>query len=104
MTFEADDGYEIRSAPDRPSGLVFVPVGASKVTKNRLHLDCRPDDQTSEVDRLLALGAHRVDVGQSGRAAGETCSPIRRANEVCVLAPRRVTDTDTGTQFVESVP
>lgn len=100
VTFEADDEYEIRSAPDRLPGLVFVPVGDSKVTKNRLHLDFRPDDQTAEVDRLLALGAHRVDVGQGGQRWDVLADP--EGNEFCVLAPRRV--TDTGTQFVESVP
>ena len=77
VTFEADDEYEIRSAPDRLPGLVFVPVRDSKVTKNRLHLDFRPDDQTAEVDRLLALGAHRVgrrcggaSVGRARRSGG----------------------------------
>ena len=100
VTFEADDEYEIRSAPDRLPGLVFVPVGDSKVTKNRLHLDFRPDDQTAEVDRLLALGAHRVDVGQGEPQWDVLADP--EGNEFCVLAPRRV--TDTGTQFVESVP
>ena len=64
VTFEADEEYEIRSAPDRLPGLVFVPVRDPKVTKNRLRLDFRPDDQTAGVDRLLALGAHVVDVGQ----------------------------------------
>ena len=100
VTFEADDEYEIRSAPDRLPGLVFVPVGDSKVTKNRLHLDFRPDDQTAEVDRLLALGAHRVDVGQGEQRWDVLADP--EGNEFCVLAPRRV--TDTGTQSVESVP
>ena len=100
VTFEADDEYEIRPAPDRLPGLVFVPVRDSKVTKNRLHLDFRPDDQTSEVDRLLALGAHRVDVGQGEQRWEVLADP--EGNEFCVLAPRRV--TDTGTQFVESVP
>jgi hypothetical protein len=32
--------------------------------KNRLQLDFRPDDQDREVDRLLALGASRVDIGK----------------------------------------
>ena len=100
VTFEADDEYEIRSAPDRLPGLVFVPVGDSKVTKNRLHLDFRPDDQMAEVDRLLALGAHRVDVGQGEQQWDVLADP--EGNEFCVLAPRRV--TDTGTQFVESIP
>jgi hypothetical protein len=100
VTFEADDEYEIRSAPDRLPGLVFVPVRDSKVTKNRLHLDFRPDDQTAEVDRLLALGAHRVDVGQGEQRWVVLADP--EGNEFCVLAPRRV--TATGAQFVESVP
>ena len=100
VTREADDEYEIRSAPDQLPGLVFVPVGDSKVTKNRLHLDFRPDDQAAEVDRLLALGAHRVDVGQEKQRWDVLADP--EGNEFCVLAPRRV--TDTGTQFVESVP
>jgi len=100
VTFEADDEYEIRSAPDRLPGLVFVPVRDSKVTKNRLHLDFRPDDQTAEVDRLLALGAHRVDVGQGEQLWVVLADP--EGNEFCVLAPRRV--TATGAQFVESVP
>jgi Glyoxalase-like domain len=100
VTFEADEEYEIRSAPDRLPGLVFVPVRDSKVTKNRLHLDFRPDDQTAEVDRLLALGAHRVDVGQGEQRWVVLADP--EGNEFCVLAPRRV--TATGAQFVESVP
>ena len=100
VTFEADEEYEIRSAPDRLPGLVFVPVRDSKVTKNRLHLDFRPDDQTAEVDRLLALGAHRVDVGQGEQRWVVLADP--EGNEFCVLAPRKV--TVTGAQFVESVP
>ena len=100
VTFEADDEYEIRSAPDRLPGLVFVPVHDSKVTKNRLHLDFRPDDQTAEVDRLLALGAHRMDLGQGEQRWVVLADP--EGNEFCVLAPRRV--TATGAQSVESVP
>lgn len=98
VTYEADDEYEIRSAPDRLPGLVFVPVRDSKVTKNRLHLDFRPDDQMTEVDRLLALGALRVDVGQGKQRWVVLADP--EGNEFCILAPRRV----TGAQSVESVP
>ena len=55
-----------RSGPaeDRLPGLLFVPVPEQKTIKNRLHLDFRPDDQDAEVERLLALGATRADVGQ----------------------------------------
>jgi hypothetical protein len=51
---------------ERGPGLLFVPVPESKVVKNRLHMDLAPllgDDQDAEVERLVALGARRVDVG-----------------------------------------
>lgn len=35
-----------------------------KTHKNRLHFEFDADDQTAEVQRLLALGASHVDVGQ----------------------------------------
>jgi hypothetical protein len=44
--------------------LLFGRTHDSKATKNRLHLDLRPDDQEAEVQRLLELGARRVDIGQ----------------------------------------
>ena len=55
--------------------LVFSAVPDDKVVKNRLHLDLRPSDQVAEVERLIGLGAARVDIGQSsdvhlGRARG----------------------------------
>jgi hypothetical protein len=56
--------FEIRPTADRLPGLLFVPVSEPKTTKNRLHLDFRPDDRDAEVERLLALGATRADVGQ----------------------------------------
>jgi hypothetical protein len=56
--------FEIRPTADRLPGLIFVPVEEGKVVKNRLHLDFRPDDQESEVERLIELGASQVDVGQ----------------------------------------
>ncbi len=42
-----------------------VPEG--KAVKNRLHLDLRVDGVTTaeELERLLALGAQRADVGQN---------------------------------------
>lgn len=86
LTFEADDEYEIRAAPGRVPGLVFVPVRDLKSTKNRLHLDFRPADQVAEVNRLVALGAHRVDVGQADAPWVVLADP--EGNEFCVLAPK----------------
>ena len=100
VTFEADDEYEIRSAPDRLPGLVFVPVGDAKVTKNRLHLDFRPDDQTAAVDRLLALGAHRVDVDQGEQRWVVLADP--EGNEFCVLARKAATSSSSSADRIHA--
>jgi Glyoxalase-like domain len=61
-------------------------VPESKRVKNRLHLDFRPDDQDLEVDRLLALGASRVDIGQGESPWVVLADP--EGNEFCVLGER----------------
>jgi len=83
---EEPDEFEIRPAEDRLPGLLFVPVAEPKVTKNRLHLDFRPDDRDAEVDRLLALGATRADVGQGDTSWTVLADP--EGNEFCVLGSR----------------
>ena len=81
-----DDGeFEIRPAPDRLPGLLFVSVAEVKTNKNRLHLDFRPDDRDAEVERLLSLGAARVDVGQGEQSWVVLADP--EGNEFCVLGP-----------------
>ena len=59
----------VGSSVDAPVGLCFMPAGASmKTVKNRVHLDLTTtaDDRDDEIERLLGLGARRVDVGQTG--------------------------------------
>ena len=80
------DEFEIRPAPDRFPGLLFVPVPEPKTSKNRLHLDFRPDDRDAEVERLLALGATRADVGQDEQTWVVLADP--EGNEFCVLGSR----------------
>ena len=80
------DEFEIRPEPDRLPGLLFVPVDEPKTLKNRLHLDFRPDDQDAEVERLLALGATRADIGQGEQSWIVLADP--EGNEFCVLGPR----------------
>ena len=68
-TFERDDEVVLEPpAGSRDDGvapdLLFVRVPEEAVSKNRLHLDLRPQDQAAEVARLEALGARRADVGQ----------------------------------------
>jgi predicted enzyme related to lactoylglutathione lyase len=79
--------FEIRAAPDRMPGLLFARVPEPKTTKNRLHLDLRPDDQEAEVARLVDLGATYADVGQGDETWVVLADP--EGNEFCVLAPRR---------------
>jgi hypothetical protein len=83
---DAPDEFEIRPSPDRLPGLLFVAVPESKTVKNRLHLDFRPDDQDLEVDRLLALGASRIDIGQGEQSWVVLADP--EGNEFCVLGKR----------------
>ena len=81
------DEFEIRPGVDRLPGLIFEPVAEPKQTKNRIHLDFRPDDQQREVERLLELGASRVDVGQGEASWVVLADP--EGNEFCVLRSRR---------------
>ncbi len=66
--------------------LLFLRVPDGKAVKNRVHLDLRPDDQPAEVTRLVALGATRADVGQSGDE-GWVVLADPEGNEFCVLRP-----------------
>ncbi|OSZ59378.1 glyoxalase [Streptomyces pharetrae CZA14] len=75
--------FEIRPAPDRLPGLLFIRVPEDKAVKNRLHLDFRPADQRAEVDRLLGLGARHADVGQGEQTWVVLADP--EGNEFCVL-------------------
>ncbi len=54
--------------------------------KNRLNLDFRGDDRDAEVERLLALGATRADVGQGDESWIVLADP--EGNEFCVLSSR----------------
>ncbi|MFF8962408.1 VOC family protein [Streptomyces globisporus] len=71
-----------------PPALTFARVPEGKTLKNRLHIDVNPTDreQDEEVERLLALGARRADVGQGGASWVVLTDP--EGNEFCVLATR----------------
>src|SRR5947209_5378160 len=65
-------------------GLIATPD--AKIGKNRVHLDLRPHDQGAEVQRLEALGATRVDIGQ--REVPWVVMADPEGNEFCVLRAR----------------
>ncbi|MEJ8281989.1 VOC family protein [Pseudonocardia spirodelae] len=85
--------FEIQPAQGVTPGLIFVPVAEGKRSKNRLHIDLRPDGvRDSEVARLLMLGATRVNVGQHRAPADEVSWTVLadpEGNEFCVLGEQR---------------
>lgn len=84
VTEEGDDGVELRG--ESGPSLVFVPVPEPKQVKNRLHVDVTPTDRDrdAEVERILALGARRADVGQ-GPDVSWVVLQDPEGNEFCVL-------------------
>jgi catechol 2,3-dioxygenase-like lactoylglutathione lyase family enzyme len=75
----------VRSGHVAPTRFLAA-VPEDKVAKNRMHLDLSPIDRSrdEEVDRLLALGATRADVGQTGEETWVVMADPE-GNEFCVL-------------------
>jgi predicted enzyme related to lactoylglutathione lyase len=88
-TYESEDEIVLEPAVGSPEDgvapdLLFLKVPETKTTKNRLHLDLRPQDQAAEVERIEALGAQRVSVGQDSDATWVVLADPE-GNEFCVL-------------------
>jgi predicted enzyme related to lactoylglutathione lyase len=83
---------EIVIGPDEsaPVGMCFMPVPDPKTVKNRLHLDLTTsaDDRDAEIERLLTLGARRVDIGQTGAESWVVLADPE-GNEFCVVRPKQ---------------
>ena len=73
-----------------PVGICFMPVTDRKTVKNRVHLDITTaaEDRDQEIERLLALGARRADIGQTG-AESWTVLADPEGNEFCVIRPKQ---------------
>jgi catechol 2,3-dioxygenase-like lactoylglutathione lyase family enzyme len=69
--------------------LLFQRVPDPTPGKRRLHLDLNATDrdQDDELDRLLALGATRADVGQTGEESWHVLADPE-GNEFCLLRRR----------------
>jgi len=72
-----------------PVGMCFMPITEPKRVKNRVHLDLTSSaqDRDQEIERLVALGARRVDIGQTG-AESWTVLADPEGNEFCVIRPK----------------
>ncbi|WP_159615713.1 VOC family protein [Arthrobacter zhaoguopingii] len=86
VTGEDEGIISIASADGREPGIDVVAVPEPKTGKNRLHLDLRADGSpAAEVERLLGLGARRIDIGQPADASW-TVLADPEGNEFCVLS------------------
>ena len=89
LVWDQDQETAIRSPRGGPMITWGGPPVMSKTGKNRLHFDLAPPvrgDQQAEVDRLIALGATRIDFRQGD--VGWVVMADPDGNEFCVLTPR----------------
>jgi predicted enzyme related to lactoylglutathione lyase len=89
LVWDQDQETAIRSPHGGPKITWGGPPVAPKTGKNRLHFDLAPaadGDQQAEVERLVALGATRVDIGQG--EVGWVVLADPDGNEFCLLPPR----------------
>lgn len=89
VTESSDDDVYIEGPEGSGPGLLFQKVPELKRIKNRAHIDISPRDreQHEEVDRILELGAKKVDIGQGEQTWIVMADP--EGNEFCVLRTRR---------------
>jgi hypothetical protein len=86
---ERENEIVIGTDQNAPVGMCFMPVTDPKTVKNRMHLDLTSSaaDRDQEIDRLLALGARQVDIGQTGTESW-TVLADPEGNEFCVVRPK----------------
>ena len=79
---------ELEGPPGAGPSLLLLRTPDKKTSKNRVHIDVNATDrdQDAEVERLVALGATRVDIGQGERTWVVLADP--EGNEFCVLRSR----------------
>ncbi len=88
------EGPDVLIGPESGFGgtapiIVFAAVATEKTSPLRFHLDVSPvdRDQDAELERLLALGARPVDVGQTGDESWDVLADPE-GNEFCLLRTR----------------
>jgi hypothetical protein len=84
---EDEEGISIGPADGSWPRIDVIVVPESKTMKNRLHLDLRADGVSTaeELERLLELGARRVDIGQGPEVSWVVLADPE-GNEFCLLS------------------
>jgi hypothetical protein len=79
----------IGTGQNAPVGMCFMPVTEPKTVKHRVHLYLTSSaaDRDQGIDRLLALGARRVDIGRAG-AEFWTVLADPEGHEFCAVRPK----------------
>ena len=89
LVWDQDQETAIRSPHGGPKVTWGGPPVRPRTGKSRVHFDLAPPahgDRQSEVDRLVSLGATRIDIGQGEVSWVVMADPD--GNEFCVLTPR----------------
>ena len=89
LVWDQDQETAIQSPQGGPKITWGGPPVRPKTGNNRLHFDLAPPadgDQQAEVDRLVSLGATRIDIGQGD--VGWVMMADPDGNEFCVLTRR----------------
>ncbi|MFJ9378650.1 VOC family protein [Streptomyces sp. NPDC101455] len=94
VVLEREEGEWVEIGTPEGSGgphptLFFSRRDEPEPGKSRLHIDVNPTDrdQDAELERLLALGARRADVGQTGEEQWHVLADPE-GNEFCLLKSR----------------
>ncbi|MEP7048102.1 MAG: VOC family protein, partial [Ilumatobacteraceae bacterium] len=86
LVWDQDEETAIRAPDGTGPFITWGPPVPRKVAENRLHLDIAPPDhvdQRVDIDRLIGLGATRLDVGHVGDNRVVMADPD--GNEFCVV-------------------
>lgn len=86
---DPNEGDSVHLVPNNGDGLRMwlQPTAHTTQDKLRCHIDLEADDPAAEVARVIALGARRADVGQTGHESFEVLVDPE-GNEFCILGVR----------------
>jgi catechol 2,3-dioxygenase-like lactoylglutathione lyase family enzyme len=80
-----EDDFAALAAPDQRGvrGILFWRVPEPKANKNRMHVDLATKDPAGEIERLVRLGAQRIEYREGGGASW-TVMLDPEGNEFCI--------------------
>jgi len=80
-----EDDFAALAAPDHRGvrGMLFLRVPEPKTAKSRMHVDLATKDPVAEIERLVALGATKVEY-REGNGSSWTVMLDPEGNEFCL--------------------